>query len=208
MSIPLQFAILYEGQVFVWSDCLLDLGTDFLVGNMVFVWDAWYLAVALCILVWSSAVRVHDSRAYGGQIETLHVSRTVSPASKCLPSLLIQLHFYYFLFRHEEVCVTNSDSDTYVVLDHFWKAQDLVFLFFFLRNCDGVLMKLNLPGRVWLVRLICVWFTSLRFSSSCSPPGSLHGWRGIKYQVKFFAIAAPEASNTRRFQITSHGPEV
>ena len=24
-------------EVFVWSDCLLDLGTDFLVGNMVFV---------------------------------------------------------------------------------------------------------------------------------------------------------------------------
>ena len=28
----------YGGQeVFVWSDCLLDLGTDFLIGNMVFV---------------------------------------------------------------------------------------------------------------------------------------------------------------------------
>ena len=26
-------------EVFVWSDCLLDLGMDFLVGNMVFVWD-------------------------------------------------------------------------------------------------------------------------------------------------------------------------
>ena len=24
-------------EVFVWSDCLLDLGTDFLVGNTVFV---------------------------------------------------------------------------------------------------------------------------------------------------------------------------
>ena len=44
---PLQFASLYGGQeVFVWSDCLLDLGTDFLVGNMVFTGDAWYLAVA------------------------------------------------------------------------------------------------------------------------------------------------------------------
>ena len=31
-------ASLYDRQeVFVWSDCLLDLGTDFLVGNMVFV---------------------------------------------------------------------------------------------------------------------------------------------------------------------------
>ena len=35
---PLQFASLYNGQeVFVLSDYLLDLGTDFLVGNMVFV---------------------------------------------------------------------------------------------------------------------------------------------------------------------------
>ena len=33
---PLQFASLNDGQVvFVWSDCLLDLGTDFLVGNVV-----------------------------------------------------------------------------------------------------------------------------------------------------------------------------
>ena len=37
MTIPLQFASLYDGQAFVWSDCLLDLGTDFLVGKMVFV---------------------------------------------------------------------------------------------------------------------------------------------------------------------------
>ena len=35
---PIQFLSLYNGQVvFVWSDCLLDLGTDCLVGNMVFV---------------------------------------------------------------------------------------------------------------------------------------------------------------------------
>ena len=27
-------------------NCLLDLGTDFLIGNMVFVWDVWYLVVA------------------------------------------------------------------------------------------------------------------------------------------------------------------
>ena len=47
MTIPLQFASPHNGQeVFVWSDCLLDLGTDFLVDNIVFVWDAWYLALA------------------------------------------------------------------------------------------------------------------------------------------------------------------
>ena len=41
MTIPLQFSSVYDGQeVFVWSDCLLDLGTVFLVGNMVFVLDA------------------------------------------------------------------------------------------------------------------------------------------------------------------------
>ena len=38
MTIPLQFASLYDRQdVFVWSNCLLDLGTDLLVGNVVFV---------------------------------------------------------------------------------------------------------------------------------------------------------------------------
>ena len=41
MSVPLQFASLYGGQeVVMWSDFLLDLGTDFLVGSMVFVGDA------------------------------------------------------------------------------------------------------------------------------------------------------------------------
>ena len=38
MTIPLQFASLYDGQgVFMWSDCLLDLCMDFLVGKVVFV---------------------------------------------------------------------------------------------------------------------------------------------------------------------------
>ena len=38
MTTPLQFASLYGGQeVFVWSNCLLDVGTDFLVSNTVFL---------------------------------------------------------------------------------------------------------------------------------------------------------------------------
>ena len=36
-TIPLQFVSLYDGQVFMPSNCLLDLGMDFLIGNMVFV---------------------------------------------------------------------------------------------------------------------------------------------------------------------------
>ena len=39
VSILFQFASLSDGQeVFVCSDCLLDLGTDFLVGSIAFVW--------------------------------------------------------------------------------------------------------------------------------------------------------------------------
>ena len=38
MTIPLQFASLYDGQeVFVWPSCLLDLGVYFLGGSMAFV---------------------------------------------------------------------------------------------------------------------------------------------------------------------------
>ena len=42
MTILLLLASLYDGQddgqeVFVWSDCLLDLGMDFLVCSLVFV---------------------------------------------------------------------------------------------------------------------------------------------------------------------------
>ena len=47
MTISLQLASLYNGQeVFVWSNCLLNLGIDFLVANMVVVWVALYLVVA------------------------------------------------------------------------------------------------------------------------------------------------------------------
>ena len=47
MTILLQCVSLYDGQeVFVRSNCLLDLGMDFLVGNMVFVRDVQYLVAA------------------------------------------------------------------------------------------------------------------------------------------------------------------
>ena len=46
MSIALQFASLYDGQEVFLSDCLLDLSTDFPVGNKVYLWDAKNLAVA------------------------------------------------------------------------------------------------------------------------------------------------------------------
>ena len=68
MTIPLQFASLYDGQeVFAWSDCLLDLGrTSSLV--------TWFLyemrgvlrkhLISMACILWSSAVRVHDSQGY------------------------------------------------------------------------------------------------------------------------------------------------
>ena len=38
MTLPLQFESLYDGQeLFVWSDCLLDVGTNFIVGDVIFV---------------------------------------------------------------------------------------------------------------------------------------------------------------------------
>ena len=47
MTIPLQSSSLYDRQeVFVWSNRLLDLGTDFRVDYMVFVRDVYNRAVA------------------------------------------------------------------------------------------------------------------------------------------------------------------
>ena len=68
--IPLQSASLYDGrEVFVWSDSLLDLGMDFLLVT----WSLremrcilqWHLIISMaCILLRSSAVRVHDTQTY------------------------------------------------------------------------------------------------------------------------------------------------
>ena len=66
-----EFASLYHGQeVFVWSDCLLDLGTISLIGS---IWSLYemrsilrqHLISMACILLWSSAVRVHGSKHTG-----------------------------------------------------------------------------------------------------------------------------------------------
>ena len=69
MTILLQFVSLYDGQeVFVWSNCLLDLGTDFLVGNVVFyemLSTLWYHLISRArILLCSSAVKVRDSQVF------------------------------------------------------------------------------------------------------------------------------------------------
>ena len=70
MTIPLQCVSLYDGQeVFVWTSCQLDLGTDFLVGNMVFVWDVYYLAVAPHFHdLYSSTITFCCTNAQGGQL--------------------------------------------------------------------------------------------------------------------------------------------
>ena len=72
---PYRFSLrLYNSQdVFVRPDCLLDLGSDFLVGNSFFLMLFFYETHSIlqhriismaCILLCSSAVRVHNSRAY------------------------------------------------------------------------------------------------------------------------------------------------
>ena len=68
MFIPLRLASLYNGQVFVWSDCLLDLGTDSLSVarslSEVCIILQWSLISIARILLCRSAVKVHDSQAY------------------------------------------------------------------------------------------------------------------------------------------------
>ena len=68
MFIPLRLASLYNGQVFVWSDCLLDLGTDSLSVarslSEVRIILQWRLISMARILLCRSAVKVHDSQAY------------------------------------------------------------------------------------------------------------------------------------------------
>ena len=68
MTIPLQFESLYDGQeVFLWSNCLLDLGTDFLIGNMVLVrcvvscssTSFPWLVVFFGALLWGSMIHKH-----------------------------------------------------------------------------------------------------------------------------------------------------
>ena len=56
MAIPLQVVSLYDGQVFMWSYCLLNFGTDFLIGNMVFVWSDCLLDLGTDFLVFNNGL--------------------------------------------------------------------------------------------------------------------------------------------------------
>ena len=102
MTIPLQSASLYDGQeVFVWSDCLQDLVTDFLVGSM----TSFSMA---CSLLWSSAVRVHDSQAYREMDVTReHISRILD-----LREILSSFQTGFNLVNAAVVCaILESISD-------------------------------------------------------------------------------------------------
>ena len=81
----------YGGQeVSVWSDCLVDLGTDILVGTwclyeMCSILRKHLISMAL-ILLCSSAARVHDSYAYGKMDVTReHISRIIELREVLLP---------------------------------------------------------------------------------------------------------------------------
>ena len=68
------------GRVFMWSDCLLEFGTDFLILYMIFFCTRclvfcgstsfpWHVFLCVCVCVFvvvfrGSAVRVHDSHAH------------------------------------------------------------------------------------------------------------------------------------------------
>ena len=80
---PLQVASIYDCQkVFVWSDCLLDLGTDFLVGNnhgllyeMCSVLRKHLISKA-CILLCNFSVGIHGSQVFMKMDVTReHISR-------------------------------------------------------------------------------------------------------------------------------------
>ena len=102
MTIPLQFASLYDRhEVFVRSSCLLDLGTDVLFGNMVFLLAVWYPAVAphfhglysslelYCEGLWFTSIQEGgcDKRAHQLYKYFCH-SRLVSTSSMLLSSVL------------------------------------------------------------------------------------------------------------------------
>ena len=99
---PLQFASLYDGlEVFMWSDCLLDLGTDFLIGNVVF---ALYLAVASHFnSLYSSlelSIWVHDSQAY----RKVDVTRGGTSHIWELREILLSFHTSFNLVNAAVVC--------------------------------------------------------------------------------------------------------
>ena len=88
MTIPLQFVSLhYRQKAFVWSSCLLGLGTDFLVS-------------VICILIWSSTVRVHDSQAY----RKMDVTRERISRILEMREILLTIQFDFSLVNAAVVC--------------------------------------------------------------------------------------------------------
>ena len=143
MSIPLQFTSFYDGQgVFVWSDCLLDLGTYFLVSKVVFVkrcvvfcgntsfpWLVFFFAA----LLWGSMIHKHTGGwMWQGSASTVSwnwekcscQSKLVSTWSKLLSSVL---------FWRVSLCLEPSSDTTEprylnLVTDSSFRPFTLIFL--------------------------------------------------------------------------------
>ena len=104
MLVPLQLASLYDGQVFVWSDCLLDLGTDFLVGNTVSARDAQYLAVAPLFHGLYSFLELCCEGPLFTSIRKMDVSRERISRISELREVLLSFQTGFNLFNAAVVC--------------------------------------------------------------------------------------------------------
>ena len=91
----------------MWYDCLLDLGTDFPIGNMS-LYEMCSIVSIACILLWSSVVRVHDSQAYRKMDVTKeHIKHTLE-----LREILLSLQTGFNLVNVAVVCaVLESISE-------------------------------------------------------------------------------------------------
>ena len=89
----------------MWSDCLLDLGTDCLLVT----WSLYEMRSILrprlipmaCVLYWSSAVRVHDSQAYRKMDVTKERIRRILE----LREILLSFKTVFNIVKASVVCV-------------------------------------------------------------------------------------------------------